>query len=374
MILNRYIFREILKAQMVTLVVLFLVFICQSYVRYISRAASGEVQMEIINRLVLYSIPSIAYLMLPLSLFVAVLIAVGRISSDSEMVVMRSVGYSSFGIMGIAMALAALTSALCAANGLWFMPESAAAQQELTREAQSNPQYLPIDSGRFVNFASGGNEHVIFVENVSGGGGSKRHLGNIYVMTDTFSQGRNAFTTASHGHVTFDSDGFQWLNLENGNRYEGPLPQQGRYRTASFGTMVIPAGQRESASADPGDIQEMPTASLIGTGDRRLSLELQWRIAPAIAVFVLAMVAVPLAMVNPRQGRFSRLWQALLLYVAYYMLLLSFRNLINAGKLWVLPGLYLVPVIFALVCAVPINLRGAIARRLAMRRARAGQK
>ncbi len=370
MILNRYIFREILKAQVVTLVVLFLVFICQSYVRYISRAASGEIQMEIINRMVLYSIPSIAYLMLPLSLFVAVLIAVGRISSDSEMVVMRSVGYSALSIMGIAMVLAAATSALCAANGLWFMPESAAAQQELTREAQSNPQYLPIDSGRFVNFASNGNEHVIFIENVSGGGGDKRKLGNIYVMTNTFYPGRNTFTTAKHGHVSFDSDGFQWLNLQDGNRYEGPLPPKGSYRTASFNTMVIPAGQRESAAADPDDIQEMPTSSLIGSPDRRLKLELQWRIAPAIAVFVLTMLAVPLAMVNPRQGRFSRLWQAILLYVAYYMLLLSFRNMINAGKLWVYPGLYLVPVIFSLACAVPINMRGAIARRWAMLRSR----
>jgi lipopolysaccharide export system permease protein len=369
MILNRYIFREILKTQIVTLVVLFLIFLCQSYVRYISRAASGEMQMEIINRMVLYSIPSIAYLMLPLSLFVAVLIAVGRLSSDSEMVVMNSVGYSSGNIMAIAMSLAFITSAVCAANGLWFMPESAAAQQELTREAQNNPQYLPIDSGRFVNFASGGNEHIIFIENVAGGG-EKRKLGNIYVMTNTFFYGRNAFTTAKRGHITFDSDNFQWLNLEEGNRYEGPLPRSGLYRTASFGTMKIPAGQRESATTDPGDIDEMPTASLIGSNDRRLSLELQWRIAPAIAVFVLTMVAVPLAMVNPRQGRFSRLWQALLLYVAYYMLLLSFRNMINAGKLWVLPGLYLVPVIFALACAVPINLRGAIARRLAMRAAR----
>ncbi|MGN0908740.1 MAG: LPS export ABC transporter permease LptF [Succinivibrio sp.] len=370
MILNRYIFREILKAQVVTLVVLFLVFLCQSYVRYISRAASGEIQMEIINRMVLYSIPSIAYLMLPLSLFVAILIAVGRISSDSEMVVMRSVGYSGGSIMAIAMVLAAATSVLCAANGLWFMPESAAAQQELTREAQSNPQYLPIDSGRFVNFASGGNEHVIFIENVTGGSGDKRKLGNIYVMTNTFFGGRNAFTTAKHGRVTFDEDGFQWLNLSEGNRYEGPMPPYGRYRTASFSTMQIPAGQRESASADPGDIQEMPTASLVGSPDPRLSLELQWRIAPAIAVFVLTMVAVPLALVNPRQGRFSRLWQAILLYVAYYMLLLSFRNMINAGRLWVLPGLYLVPVIFAIACAVPINLRAEISRRLAMRAAR----
>ena len=367
MILNRYIFREILKSQIITLVVLLLVFLCQSYVRYLARATSGEMQMEIINRMVLYSIPSIAYLMLPLSLFVAVLIAIGRISSDSEMVVMRSVGYSVGNIMTIALSLAFITSVICAINGLYLMPASAVAQQELTRQAQNDPQYLPIDSGRFVSFNSNGNEHVIFIEEVKGGNGDKRKLGNIYVMTNTFYGAGRAMSTARHGHMTTDENGFKWLNLEDGYRYEGPLAPYGSYRVAGFKTMRMPAGISQDSSGSRDEIQEISSSELLMSSDRGYRLELQWRIAPAIAVFVLTMLAVPLAMVNPRQGRFSRLWQAVLLYVAYYMLLLSFRNMINAGRMWVFPGLYLVPVVFALVVALPFNLKRILKKRISPR-------
>ncbi|MDY6323422.1 MAG: LPS export ABC transporter permease LptF [Succinivibrio sp.] len=361
MILRRYIFREILKSQLVTLVVLLSVFLCQSMVRYISKSAEGDTPVDMIYQMVVYSVPSIAYLMLPLSLFVAVLMTVGRICSDSEMVVMRSVGFSERNILAIALALAAVTAAAAAVNSLWFMPEAALQQQILKKKAQNNPQYLPIESGRFVTFDNDKAEQVIFIENVQGGARDQRRLGNIYVMTNTFRPQGQAFTASVKGNLKTEDDGSQWLNLGAGNRYEGPLPNLS-HRAASFDSLRLPAGQAEENDSDNDDVTQLPTAQLWNSDDRRLTLELQWRAAPIIGVFILTMIAVPLSMVNPRQGRFSRLWQAILLYVAYYLLLLSFRNMINAGKLWIFPGLYLVPLIFIALAVVPLNLHQSLRR------------
>ena len=111
-ILERYIFREILKTQLVVLIVLLVVFLSQSLIRLVSRAAVGSIPAELITSLAMCAVPDIGAIMLPLTLFVAVLITVGRICSDSEMVVMRSVGFSPARVMGITLTLAFMTAAL----------------------------------------------------------------------------------------------------------------------------------------------------------------------------------------------------------------------------------------------------------------------
>jgi lipopolysaccharide export system permease protein len=46
---------------------------------------------------------------------------------------------------------------------------------------------------------------------------------------------------------------------------------------------------------------------------------------------VLTIVAVPLSRLRPRQGRYSRVWLAIVVYFAY-------SNLVSAGKVWLAHG------------------------------------
>ena len=47
----------------------------------------------------------------------------------------------------------------------------------------------------------------------------------------------------------------------------------------------------------------------------------------------MALIAVPLSRVNPRQGRFAKILPALLLYLIYFLLQSSFKSAGSAGKL-----------------------------------------
>jgi lipopolysaccharide export system permease protein len=67
--------------------------------------------------------------------------------------------------------------------------------------------------------------------------------------------------------------------------------------------------------------------------------ELHWRIALPVMCVVLTLLAVPLAQLRPRQGRFARVWLAVLVYLLY-------SNLVSAGKVWLARGS--VPEIFGL--------------------------
>jgi lipopolysaccharide export system permease protein len=58
---------------------------------------------------------------------------------------------------------------------------------------------------------------------------------------------------------------------------------------------------------------------------------LHWRVAMPVSCVVLTLLAVPLSRLRPRQGRYSRLWVAMVIYFLY-------QNLINIGKVWIARG------------------------------------
>ena len=144
MIIRRYLFKEILKVQTVTFAVLLLVFLCPSLIRFIGRAANGETPGGLIFFLVFYLVPSICYFMLPLSTFVGSISAIGRICSDSEMVVMRSSGFSDRAVLGIGLLMSFFTAVLCALNSLYFMPEPIRLSKALSLRRKKIPVIYPL--------------------------------------------------------------------------------------------------------------------------------------------------------------------------------------------------------------------------------------
>jgi lipopolysaccharide export system permease protein len=50
-----------------------------------------------------------------------------------------------------------------------------------------------------------------------------------------------------------------------------------------------------------------------------------------VSCIVLTLLAVPLARLRPRQGRYARVWVAIVIYFLY-------QNLITVGKVWISRG------------------------------------
>jgi lipopolysaccharide export system permease protein len=79
------------------------------------------------------------------------------------------------------------------------------------------------------------------------------------------------------------------------------------------------------------NIEAQPTQDLLGSADLEKRAELHWRIALPTMCLVLTVIAVPLSRLRPRQGRYSRIWLAIVLYFVY-------SNLMSAGKVWLARG------------------------------------
>ena len=354
MILKTYIFKDIIKVQMVTMLVLISVFTSQSAINYLGQASAGSIPMDVVPNMVLYSLPSLGYILIPMTLYIGIIVSLSRMSSDSEMVVLRSVGISAISISKICLILAVISGVLTCINTLYLMPWATAEQKILSETAQNNPRYLPIESGKFTDFG----DYTIYIQEVDGNDDEKQ-MGQVFIMNNVKFKHDNKFNhlflTSESGHMMVDSSGFRWVVLEKGIAYRILNPEL-TVEKVDFTTLSVPVPIAGESKVDNESLQSLATSELLHMDTKAAGIELQWRIAPIFACFIVALMAVPLSMINPRQGKFARLGPAIILFVSYYMAILSMRNLLNTDVIPLYPGMYLVPFIFGLCVLIPLNM------------------
>lgn len=123
---------------------------------------------------------------------------------------------------------------------------------------------------------------------------------------------------------------------------------------------------------DPNDTDQMDMRTLWSTDTDRARAELHWRITLVFTVFMMALMVVPLSVVNPRQGRVLSMLPAMLLYLMFFLIQTSLKS--NGGKGRLDPAVWMWVVNLAyLALAVGLNLWDTVpVRRLRARFSRKG--
>lgn len=326
MIIGRYIAREISQAMAATLTVLMLIYVSNHFVRILGEVDTGHLQSEVVITMLSMRILSSMSILLPLALFLAVLLAFGRFYKDNEAVAMEACGVSPrtglHAVMGFSVVIAVLVG-ICS---LVLVPWSEEQIYQLRDQQQAGTALTGLISGRFVEPRN--SSGVIYAEHIDAGNQS---MENVFIEGLLSGTDRHKLVlVARSGSQQLDPrSGEHFLILKDGFRYEG-TPGQLDYRITQFNRHAIridnppvSRSSRKRRALSTQDLLKMDTSSDIA--------ELQWRIAMPISTLLLAMLAVPLSRTRPRQGRYARLFVAILIYFAY-------SNLLGASQTWVEQG------------------------------------
>ena len=93
-IIGRYLNKEVIKTMLVVLMVLLMLFVGQRFVLYLSDAAKGSFSSDLVLTLLVLQLPVFISYLLPLSLFLGLLISLGKLHTDHEMTVIMACGIS----------------------------------------------------------------------------------------------------------------------------------------------------------------------------------------------------------------------------------------------------------------------------------------
>jgi lipopolysaccharide export system permease protein len=132
--------------------------------------------------------------------------------------------------------------------------------------------------------------------------------------------------------------GDRFLVMEDGYRYQG-FPGDEVFRILKFARHGV---RLETVEAlDPGlKHAAIPSAQLWGSDKPRDIAEMQWRLSLPVAALSLVLLAVPLSRTTPRQGRFGKLFTAILVFIVYYNLMGTAQAWVEKGTLAPLPGMW----------------------------------
>jgi len=324
-IVNRYFIKEVNTSFLAVLGVLLVIFASKHFVRYMSDAAAGELPTYMIVKLLSLFTLSALVLMIPLALFIAILISLGRMYKDSEMTALEACGIGVPHFMKTAGYVAVFWGGLVAVIALWLGPWSEERQYEIRDEAAVEAEFSFLEAGRFHEIRDGAG--VFYIEKMSA---NKKRMQNVFVYLDD--AGKVDIFSAKSGRQKIDKrNGVRYIILEDGFRFEA-LPQNKGYRIHEYQESGIRIAQRVIEKTEY-SVVAWPTAKLLNdTGPQQIA-ELQWRLSMPIAVFLLTFIAVLLSRTNPRQGRFANLFLALLVFIGYMYLLMLSRSWIKSEQI-----------------------------------------
>lgn len=360
MLIFRYLLRETFKSQLAVFFILMSIFITLRFVRILGDATDGNVPADlVVGFITLYS-PVLASLVLPISLFLGVMLAHGRLYVDSEMTVLRACGVSEWYIVRVTLFVAFLVAIATAIVTLYLAPLAMEKEYQLQEEAASKSGLAAVIPGRFQQ--TGEDNSVIFVHDVDT---DNESLLKVFLAQPSVKEDDIHLIYSKSGRIQQGPAGGQQLVLEKGIQYEGSTIAND-YQIVQFDEYAV--------TIDEPDTQEerrkmvaIPTLTLWSMDSIEAKAEFQWRLAIPLSLPFLVLIAVPLSAVDPRQGRFGKMLPALLLYLGYFLLLLASRRIMEDGKLPSFVGLWWVHLVMLTVgtgLIVRERKTGAFIRRL----------
>ncbi|MFQ3251033.1 LPS export ABC transporter permease LptF [Glaciecola sp.] len=364
MLIFRYLLRETFKSQIAVFLILMAIFITLKFARVLGDASDGDVPADLVlGFLTLYS-PILASLVLPISLFLGVMLAHGRLYVDSEMTVLKACGVSEWYVTRVTLLFAVLVAIVTAVVTLYLAPAAAEKEYQLQEQAAAKSGLASVMPGRFQQ--TGDNNAVIFIHDVDT---DNNRFQKVFLSQRSQFDEKMHLIYSKTGTIERSELGDQQLVLFDGNQYEGSSTEQA-FQIINFDeyrVTIAPKDQEERRRK----LIALPTSELMKLDNIEAIAELQWRIAIPLSLPFLVLIAVPLSAVDPRQGRFGKMFPALLLYLGYFLLLLASRRVLEDGKLPPALGLWWVHIVMLLVgfgLIVRDRKTGVVLRQIFLRR------
>lgn len=340
MIIFRYLARQIFQVMAAVTVIMLVLAMITRFLQYLGQAVEGEITSDILLLLMAYRLPEFLLVILPFSLFLGILLAYGRMYAENEMTVLSACGISQKRLVALTLVCTSFLAIILGTLSLQVAPWGLRNTEQLMESQDELTELDLIVAGQFQDFADG--QRTTYAETTSSVAG-ERQLNNTFVAwrrPDATADGASLriIVAETARPVIDEASGRRFMLLENGYLYDG-VPGQADYLVSQFEqqALLLPEQVRIETVVRE---KSLPTAQLWNSPLPEHQAELQWRFATILLIPVLTLIAVPLSRVAPRQGRFSRLVPAALLYASYYVLLQLGMSLLAEGSIPLALGLW----------------------------------
>ncbi len=346
-LIDRYICREVFSHALLGLLIFTFILFVPQLVHLMELVVRNSGSYARLGMLFLCTLPGLLIFTLPMGVLVGVLIGLGRLSADSELIAMSALG---MGVRRVLVPVGVLSGATCVMGlgiTLWAGPVAQRTLHTLEDQMAASQASLDVQPRVFNESAS---KLVLYVQDVAAAG---THWRGVFLAGTTRDKS-SELTLAEDALVIADpQQGRVDLHLRNGSTHEYQPSDPGQYAVTTFGQSDWPievtdmTKQTASVVTNPErSLREL--RAITGPEARDAQVELQRRFAFPVACMVFALLAVPLAARPRRGGRAMGILVTLLLVCGYYLLFVIGAGLARQGKISPAAGIWAANIITAI--------------------------
>lgn len=322
LIFRRSLLREFGSLALAVFVALFAITLTTQLIRLLGQAAGGSVLSEGVLPLLGFAALNYLPVLLSLSVFIAVLMAISRSYRDSEMVIWFSSGLGLTSWIRPVLAFALPMVMLIGILSLFLSPWAIRQSDEYRRQMDKRDDLSRVSPGVFREAADA--QRVFFVESDPG---DDQRVKNVFIASSRGSE--IGVMVSSRGFRETAEDGSRYIVLVEGRQYQG-TPGAPDFQVMNFDRYSLRV-QNPQARPDQVSAKALASWELVRDPSNPNLGELLWRIGLPLSALILSLLAVPLSFVNPRASRSINLVFALLTYMVY-------SNLVSIAQAWVSQG------------------------------------
>ena len=284
--------------------------------------------------------------LLPIALHLSVVVALGRLYTDSEMTALSACGVSPTRVLRVVCWVSLLVAVVVGCLSLYVRPWAYEMRYWLQNQAIAEFDMNRIEAGRFYKTQLG--NHVIFIEQFDR---ERNRMKGVFIQTEYGNTVRVISAKQAYHQIDEPNRGGELVCLE-AQVYE--LPRNGKeVVVGQFDTLrlqledpeISPVGYKRKAAS---------TGQLADSSSVMDIAELQWRLSTPLSAFLLGLLGFPLSRAEARQGKYAKLLVAVLIYAGYYNLSLVAKTWVEQGVVGAVPGIWWVHALLACLLSAMI--------------------
>jgi len=340
-ILRNYILREFFIAFLLSLFVLTFVMVLGNLIRLAELILTKGVPLWTAMRLFLYLIPFLFSFILPIATLSGVLLSVGRLASDNEIMAIRTNGISALRILTPLLIVGLIISLFCILLNNHIIPKSHHRSREVLMEMGTQNPMAALEAGSFITAFE---KFIIFIYQIDG-----QKFSNIRIY-EPQGEGKPPRTIiAKRGEfIMLPDKRMLKLKLMEGTSDEiNPSDPENFYKL-NFKTYFMNIDFKKQTNKVGKKSKDMTIQELRGqlTDFRKRGIdvtpilsEIYKRNGLSLSCFIFIIIGAPFAMITRRREKSINFGFAFLIVVFYYLSLIGFEALSIEGVMD--PGLAL---------------------------------
>ena len=290
-------------------------------------------------------------MILSISLFMSIIIAITQLYKNSEALIINSMGLGDKSLMSLIQPVVICTFIVVIFLTLYGVPWAKQQKNISENKTVNASEFSFITAGKFESFKDG--EIVFYAsdsEKINNSG--EQNMEEVFIYASNNSG--TVIVLASAGKKYIDPiSKSTYLRLKNGTRYEG-LDNASNTNILNFESydLEIVSGEVKKSIDTFSEIEEKNTIDLFNEKSLLATAELQWRFSQPISILILSVLGVFLGKASPRTGKGVNLLIGVLFFLLYNNGLLVAKNLIETGGISPIIGLWSVHLILIFILII----------------------